>query len=414
MFMEKKIRICFVGCGGFCNHFVPLFQAHPAVEYVAVCDLLPERAQDYMDKYHVNRIFATFEEALASSEINSIAIFTQRHLHGPMAIAALKAGKNVYSAVPMASTVEEIAEIVRLVGETRLTYSMGETGHYRPCSIFCRQKMQSGEMGDFVYAEAQYNHDMIHFYEPYIRSGGENWRQVAGIPPMLYPTHSTAMVLSAAGTYVKRVAAFGFEERQDTDIFGRDGVNLWNNPFSNTSALMQLANGGIARISENRRIAWYCPMSYITNFHGTRGSYECSMAQHTYVRLPGKEAVFEDVSALLNPAELTNNRNDPEFGNKFVNGAWSNDYAPIQNQARLPRELDPLPTGHGGTHKYMVDDFCRAFTTGKLSPTNAWRAAQYNLPGLIAHQSAMHNGEAMDVPYLGEPPADWQVLPSDE
>lgn len=62
----------------------------------------------------------------------------------------------------------------------------------------------------------------------------------------------------------------------------------------------------------------------------------------------------------------------------------------------------------------MVDDFCRAFTTGKLSPTNAWRAAQYNLPGLIAHQSAMHNGEAMDVPYLGEPPADWQVLPSDE
>ena len=143
--MEKKIRICFVGCGGFCNHFVPLFQAHPAVEFVAVCDLLPERAQDYMDKYHVNRIFATFEEALASSEINSIAIFTQRHLHGPMAIAALKAGKNVYSAVPMASTVEEIAEIVRLVGETRLTYSMGETGHYRPCSIFCRQKMQSGE-----------------------------------------------------------------------------------------------------------------------------------------------------------------------------------------------------------------------------------------------------------------------------
>lgn len=412
--MEKKIRICFIGCGSFCKNFVPLFQAHPAVEYVAVCDLIPERAQEYMDRFHVDRIIPSFEEALASEDINTVAIFTQRHLHGPMVIAALKAGKNVYSAVPMASTVEEIRQIVRLVGETRLTYSMGETGHYRPCSIFCRQKLASGEMGDMVYAEAQYNHDMIHFYEPFKHSGGENWRQVAGIPPMLYPTHSTAMVLSAANTYVKRVAAFGFEERQDTDIFGREGVNLWNNPFSNTSALLQLANGAIARISENRRISWYSPMSYITCFHGTKGSYECSMAQHTYVRLPDERAVFEDVSELLNPIDLTSNRNDPDFGNKFVNGAWGNGYAPIQSQKRLPRELDDLPTGHGGTHKYMVDDFCRAFVTGKLSPTNAWRAAQYNLPGLIAHESAMRNGEVLDVPYLGEPPADWEVLPSDE
>lgn len=412
--MEKKIRICFIGCGSFCKNFVPLFQAHPAVEYVAVCDLIPERAQEYMDRFHVDRIIPSFEEALASEDINTVAIFTQRHLHGPMVIAALKAGKNVYSAVPIASTVEEIRQIVRLVGETRLTYSMGETGHYRPCSIFCRQKLASGEMGDMVYAEAQYNHDMIHFYEPFKHSGGENWRQVAGIPPMLYPTHSTAMVLSAANTYVKRVAAFGFEERQDTDIFGREGVNLWNNPFSNTSALLQLANGAIARISENRRISWYSPMSYITCFHGTKGSYECSMAQHTYVRLPDERAVFEDVSELLNPIDLTSNRNDPDFGNKFVNGAWGNGYAPIQSQKRLPRELDDLPTGHGGTHKYMVDDFCRAFVTGKLSPTNAWRAAQYNLPGLIAHESAMRNGEVLDVPYLGEPPADWEVLPSDE
>jgi hypothetical protein len=63
-----------------------------------------------------------------------------------MAIEALKHGKNVYSAVPMATDIEEIKEIVRLVGETGLTYSMGETGIYRPASIFCRQKYKSGEI----------------------------------------------------------------------------------------------------------------------------------------------------------------------------------------------------------------------------------------------------------------------------
>ncbi|MGI6634633.1 MAG: Gfo/Idh/MocA family protein [Christensenellales bacterium] len=411
--MGKKIRIGFVGCGSFCRHFVPLFQAHPSVEFVAVCDLIPERAQEYDRLFNVDKIFDSYEQMLDSDELNAIAIFTQRHLHGPMAIAALKAGKHVYSAVPMASHISEIEEIVALVKKTGLTYSMGETGHYRPCSIFCRQKLASGEMGDFVYAEAQYNHDMIHFYEPFKHSGGENWRQVAGIPPMLYPTHSTAMVLSAADSYVTRLAAFGYEEKQDNDIFGRNGVNLWNNPYSNTSALMLLANGGIARISENRRIAWYNPMSYITCFHGTKSSYECSMAQHSYVKLVGEKAIFEDVSDFLNPDQVTQHRNQADFGNMFVNGAWGNGMAPIQSLDRLPEEIHSLPTGHGGTHKYMVDDFCRAFTTGRLSPTNAWRAAQYNIPGLIAHQSAMQGGVTLDVPSLGEPPSDWEVLPSD-
>ncbi len=113
--MSKKIRICFIGCGGFCKNFVPLFQAHPAVEYVGVCDLIPERAKEYDEKFHVDRIYDSFEQVLEAPEINTVAIFTQRHLHGPMAIAALKAGKNVYSAVPMASKIEEIEEIVELV-----------------------------------------------------------------------------------------------------------------------------------------------------------------------------------------------------------------------------------------------------------------------------------------------------------
>ncbi len=156
--MREKIRIGFVGCGQFCKAFVPLFKAHPAVEFVAVTDKFPERCKEYDEKFGVDRIFDCYDDMLASSDINTVAIFTQRNQHGEMAIAALKAGKNVYSAVPMATSIEDIKEIVRLVKETGLTYSMGETGIYRPAAIFCREKFASGEMGDMVYAEAQYNH----------------------------------------------------------------------------------------------------------------------------------------------------------------------------------------------------------------------------------------------------------------
>ena len=135
--MSGKLRVCFVGCGEFAANFVPLFKAHPLVEKVYVCDLLRERAEKYSAKFGVE-IIDSFEEALKSPAVNAVAIFAQRHLHGPLVKQALLAGKHVYSAVPMASTVEECQEIVELVKKTGLTYMMGETCIYYPCSMFCK------------------------------------------------------------------------------------------------------------------------------------------------------------------------------------------------------------------------------------------------------------------------------------
>lgn len=408
----EKIRIGFVGCGQFARNFVPLFMAHPAVEYVAVCDKFRDRAEDYQKKYGCDEIFDTYDEMVSSDRLNAIAIFSQRDLHGQMAIAALKAGKHVYSAVPMALKVEEILEIVRLVKETHLTYSMGETGIYRPASIFCRRAYQSGEIGNLVYAEAQYNHDMSRLYHVFQYTEGDAWRKMAGLPPLYYPTHSTSMVLSATKAHAVSVAALGYEERQDTDIFG-EGKNYWDNPFSNTSMLLKMSDGSIVRISENRRMAWFVPETYITGFYGDKASYECSLLQHSFIKMEEKGVTYEDVSDYLNPIELTKHKGEPDFMQNAVNGKWSGTEAPIQLVSRLPKEFEKLHTGHAGTHKFMVDDFCQAVVSGHLSPTNAWQAARYNLPGLIGHESALRGGECLPIPDAGDPPENVPVLSED-
>ena len=408
----EKIRIGFVGCGQFARCFVPLFRAHPAVEYVAVCDKFRERAEDYKERFSCDEIFDTFDEMIASDRINAVAIFSQRDLHGVMAIAALKAGKHVYSAVPMALKADEILEIVRLVGETGLTYSMGETGIYRPASIFCRQKYAAGEIGNLVYAEAQYNHDMSRLYDVFKYTEGDAWRKMAGLPPLFYPTHSTSMVLSATKARAVSVSALGYEEKKDTDIFG-EGKNYWDNPFSNTSMMLKMSDGSVVRISENRRIAWHVPETYITGFYGDKSSYECSLMQHSYIKYEEKSATYEDVSDLLNPIALTEHKAEADFLRNAVNGKWSNGEAPIQITRRLPKEFEGLGTGHAGTHKVMVDDFCQAVVSGYLSPTNAWQAARYNIPGLMGHESAMRGGECLSVPDAGDPPSHLSVLSED-
>jgi len=413
--MEKEIRIAIIGCGRFSPFFVPLFKTHPFVKKVYVCDLIRERAEDFSKKFGVE-IIDSFEEALSSDKVNAVAIFTQRFKHGPMVIQALKAGKHVYSAVPGAISVDEIKEIEQLVRKTRLTYSMGETGYYRAPAIFCRQQYAKGTFGKFTYAEAHYNHDVRNMEDSFRSSGGDDWKSFAGIPPFFYPTHSTSMVLSTMpGVYAKKVIALGYQAGARPDIYGTENQNRYQNPFANESMLIELSNGGIVRISENRCVGWKAPETYISQYYGTDGGYEFSVAKHflaTWNPENNHKVIMKDVSKLLTPERVYKNltENFDKTIQDIADGDGFLEASPIQYAERLPESFKDQPNGHNGTHHFLIDDFCRAMTSGKLSPTNIWQVARWNIPGLLAHESALQGGVAIDVPDLGNPPEDWEVL----
>ncbi len=112
-----------------------------------VTDLLPERADELAGSEQLAGHSRRASTTLLASDVDAIALFTQRWTHGPLAVRALRAGKHVYSAVPMAVSVEEIAAIIDAVGETGLVYMMGETSYYNPATVFARQKLAEGAFG---------------------------------------------------------------------------------------------------------------------------------------------------------------------------------------------------------------------------------------------------------------------------
>ncbi|HJA91516.1 MAG TPA: Gfo/Idh/MocA family oxidoreductase [Candidatus Eisenbergiella merdipullorum] len=396
--MSSKLTVAVIGCGDFARNFVGLFKAHPYVEKVYVCDRIRSRAEEYSKKFQVE-IADSFEEVLKRKDIQAVAIFAQRHLHGPLVISALKAGKHVYSAVPMASEVEECGEIVDLVKQTGLTYMMGETCYYYPSSMFCRQQHQNGAFGKFVYGESQYHHDISHFPENFLAD-----KRSAGVPPFFYPTHSTAMILAAAESYVKKVVAFGYEDQEHDGIYEK-GINQWDNVFSNGYSLMMLANGGTARVNECRRIGYKAPSSYVSAFYGTEGSYQFHNAQHLVTRKTEKGVLLKDVSAEVNPLEMTKHQNEPDFLERVANHEWQWDcFAPIQEaeRKRLPESYLGMENGHMASHQFLIDDFCTAAFLGRQPVVNAWKAARYTVPGLMAHQSVTKGGITLDVPDFGD------------
>ncbi|HWG86097.1 MAG TPA: hypothetical protein VNT60_11520, partial [Deinococcales bacterium] len=84
--------------------------------------------------------------------------------------------------------------------------------------------------------------------------------------------------------------------------------------------------------------------------------------------------------------------------------------ASVHDASRLPESYAGLRNGHEGSHAFLVDDFVRACTSGKLPPQHVWDAARWNLPGIIAHESARREGERLDIPDLGDPPAGASLL----
>ncbi|MFD7877190.1 Gfo/Idh/MocA family protein [Streptomyces sp. NPDC059766] len=391
-----------VGAGQFSGRFALLFQAHPGIDDVYVTDLLPERAERLAAAQRLAGTFPSYEAMLESPAVDAVAVFTQRWTHGPLVLQGLRAGKHVYSAVPMAVTVEEIADIVDAVRTTGLTYMMGETSQYHPATVHARNRIAEGAFGRLFYAEGDYVHDMdLGFYDAYRYSGGENWKATASYPPLLYPTHSVGGVLGAWRTHAVSVSAIGVPDERRDGVFDKE-ISQFGNDLSNATALFAVAGGGSFRTNEFRRVGY---PSHIREsrfrFFGT----EASMEQLATVALWQDKKGVQDISDLLEPRP-TLAPDDPSMQHVApeLRAAFTSGSAPVHDRSRLPRVFDTLHNGHEGSHHFLVDDFVTAVESRTLPSVNAWVAARYTLPGIIAHDSARQGGTRLDIPDFGDAP----------
>ena len=420
--MGIKVGMC--GVGAFADCFIPLFKAHPLVDEVVLCDLDADKLRAKAEAFGIARTSPSLDD-LCTTDVDAIAVITQHWMHGPQATQALRAGKHVYSAVPSAITMEEITDLVRAVEETGLTYMIGETSYYYPCTIYCRDRFQKGDFGRAVYAEAEYYHDWDHgLYDVAKWRGGANWLWLAGGPPMYYPTHSTSMVISVTGAHMTHVSCMGFVDDHEDGIY-RAEANQWGNVFSNESALFRMSDGSMARINEFRRIGH--PGTVGMSLYGTLGSYEEQANAQAWITKNGAETT--DLRKLLapigvasrgagvSPAEAvasvspttssageTPARRASMAAITSADGTHRED-SKVHPIERLPREFIGLPNSHNGSHQFLVHDFVTACAEGKPTPNNVWQAARYLIPGLVAHESAKLGGELLEVPDLGDAPS---------
>ena len=148
----KKLRIGVVGCGGIFNGaHRPAYLKMDNVEIVALCDILPERAERFVKEFPGAETYTDFNEMLKRDDIDAVDICTPNYLHPIVACAAMNAGKHVFSEKPDSPTVEGVMAMKETAEKTGKTLMVMRNNRYVPSSAFARKYVQNGDAGE-IYA----------------------------------------------------------------------------------------------------------------------------------------------------------------------------------------------------------------------------------------------------------------------
>ena len=112
-----------------------------------VCDLYDghfRRAQELQKNTPTTK---DFHEVLARPDIQAVLIATSDHWHAPVAIAAMRAGKDVYCEKPMTHTIPEALEMVKVSRETGRLVQVGSQSVSMTSTHKAKQWYDSGAIG---------------------------------------------------------------------------------------------------------------------------------------------------------------------------------------------------------------------------------------------------------------------------
>lgn len=88
----------------------------------------------------------TLEECIARDDVDAVILSTPTQLHAQQAIACMKAGKHVLVEIPMADTLTDSQEIVRVQQETGLVAMAGQVRRFNPSHQWIHNKIEAGEL----------------------------------------------------------------------------------------------------------------------------------------------------------------------------------------------------------------------------------------------------------------------------
>lgn len=366
---SKKLRLGMVGLG-FGAEFIPIYQAHPNAEVVAICRRDQAGLDECGNQFEISGRYTSFDDLLADPDVDAVHINSPIPDHAWMSLQALDAGKHVMCTVPMATTIEDCQKIVQKVQDTGLHYMMAETVVYSREYLFIKQLYESGELGKIQYLAASHPQDMDGW--------PAYWEKMI---PMHYATHVVSPCLGLVGGLAEYVSCFGSGTVRE-DIAKKSG-----NPFAVETCHIKIQDTDLT--AHIWRFLYDVARQYRESFdvYGTEKSFEWTLVENEpHVIHTAKKPEHE----------IAEKVDVPDFAHRLPE--------PIR-RFTLPQEIhdaDHLSFlqggGHGGSHPHLVHEFVSSVLENRRPLPDAVTSANWTCVGICAHESAMNGGKVVHLP----------------
>lgn len=145
----KKIKVGIAGLGRLGKvHANNIAYKIPNAELTAACSIVPAELEYAKNELGVTDTYTDFNEMLQKADIDAVAIVTTSGLHCEQIVAALDAGKHVFSEKPLGVAVDECKAAEAAVAKhPELTFFLGFMRRFDPSYAYAMEKIKAGLIG---------------------------------------------------------------------------------------------------------------------------------------------------------------------------------------------------------------------------------------------------------------------------
>jgi predicted dehydrogenase len=279
--MKKKsrrhpamIRLAIVGTGGMANMHAEAFNKITSVKMAAVCDVDEARARSFAQRHAREAVVSTdFARLLRDVPLDAVSIVTPDHLHAPLSLQALAAGKHVLCEKPLALNYPDARRMARAAARAGVVNMVNFSYRNAPAIEAAARLVASGEIGEIVHVEASYRQSWL------TSNAWGDWKTNPSWLWRLSSKHGSRGVLGDVGVHILDFATYPVGPVKSVQARLKTFVKLKGRRIgkyvldANDSALMQVefANGALGVIHATRWATGHLN-SLLLEISGTKGA----------------------------------------------------------------------------------------------------------------------------------------------
>lgn len=190
---NDKLNLAIIGCSYRGGNIGNWALENDMTNCVALCDVVPSRADDFKSEYPDARVFDDFRKMFdeMGNEIDACIIGTPDHSHFPIAMLAMSLGKHIFVEKPLAHTFEECQLLMDAEKKYGVACQMGNQGHSSAQRLQFKEWVDAGIIKNVRKVDAYMNNSRRWHPWGYVKDfppaqdmpEGMNWDVWAGTAP---------------------------------------------------------------------------------------------------------------------------------------------------------------------------------------------------------------------------------------